>query len=292
MQAARVAVKLALCAVGVPGLLAAIQLQSDTLKAWNDYIQNADSNIRTRQDGRQPFLWADEDSERLPRLKRGEILVAPVTGRGIESIANGLIHDWIGAVFIPKATISGLLSVVHDYDRYKDVYRPVVADSKLLACTDAAQKFSMVWRKRVLFVTAVIEGQYEARDFTAGARRGYNIANTTQIQEIGDYRQTGEHLLPPGEGNGFIWRLHSIAKYEERDGGVYLELEAIALTRDIPAGLRWMVSPVVNHLSINSMATSLRETRDAVNSLGWREGFASCSFPARGVAMSKPRGVN
>jgi hypothetical protein len=33
---------------------------------------------------------------------------------------------------------------------------------------------------------------------------------------------------------------HSIARYEERDGRVYLELQAIALTRDIPASLRWL----------------------------------------------------
>jgi hypothetical protein len=71
-------------------------------------------------------------------------------------------------------------------------------------------------------------------------------------------------LLPPGTGNGFIWRIRSVARYEERDGGVYLELEAMALTRDIPASLAWMANPIVNHLSINSLTTTLRQTRDAV----------------------------
>jgi hypothetical protein len=33
---------------------------------------------------------------------------------------NGLIHDWIGAVFTQNATIDGLLSVVRDYSRSKD----------------------------------------------------------------------------------------------------------------------------------------------------------------------------
>lgn len=72
-------------------------------------------------------------------------------------------------------------------------------------------------------------------------------------------------------------RIHSIARYEERDGGVYFELEAIALTRDIPASLAWMVKPVVNHLSINSLTTTLRQTRDAVISQTARpERIASC----------------
>jgi hypothetical protein len=288
MRAAKMTLELTLFAVGIPGVLSAVQLQDETLRAWDDYIQKADSSMQTRLDGRQPFLWVDEEPDRRGRLKRGDILVAPFNGRGIQRVANGLIHDWIGAVFIPNATIQRLRAVVHDYDRYKEFYKPVVTDSKLLACTDADQKFSMVWQKRVLFVSAAIEGEYEAHDFAAGARRGYNIANTTRIQEIGDYRQTGEHLLPPGQGNGFVWRLHSIAKYEERDEGVYLELEAIALTRDIPPAIRWMVGPVVNRLSINSLATSLRETRYAVNSLGWREPIDSCSLPAAVLGYGNP----
>lgn len=38
----------------------------------------------------------------------------------MQPVPNGLIHDWIGAVFTPNATIDGLLSVVRDYSRYKD----------------------------------------------------------------------------------------------------------------------------------------------------------------------------
>lgn len=59
--------------------------------------------------------------------------------------------------------------------------------------------------------------------------------------------------------------MHTISRYEERDGGVYLEVEAIALTRDVPKSIRWMVNPVVHLLSINSLTTTLRQTRQAVN---------------------------
>jgi hypothetical protein len=135
----------------------------------------------------------------------------------------------------------------------------------------------MVWQHKILFVDAAIEGQYQAHDFALDGRRGYSIANTTMVREIESYGQNDERFLAPGQGNGFIWRMHSIARYEERDGGVYLELEAIALTRDIPLSLRWMVNPVVNHLSIDSLVTSLRQTRDAVGSLTRRpEQLVSC----------------
>ena len=277
MKAARIALEFALLAAGVPGLLSAIELQPGTLKAWDAYILNADSRMHSRLDGELPFSWTDEAPGRRLRIRRGEILFAPLTGRGTQSVAGGLIHDWIGATFIPNATIEGLLAMVHDYNRYKEFYKPVVAESKGLACSETDQKFSMVWQHKILFVNAAIEGQYQAHDFALDGRRGYSIANTTMVREIESYGQNDERLLAPGQGNGFIWRMHSIARYEERDGGVYLELEAIALTRDIPLSLRWMVNPVVNHLSIDSLVTSLRQTRDAVDSLARRpEQLVSC----------------
>jgi hypothetical protein len=256
-----------LLAAGVPGLLNAIELRSNTLKAWEDYVRTADSGMQARLDGHHPFLWADEAPDRNSRLRGGEILVAPVNQRGIQSVADGLIHDWIGAAFIPNATIGSLLTVTHDYDRYKEIYKPVVAESQSLACSDTDQTFSMVWRRRVLFINAAMAGQYQSHDYAVDARHGYTIVSTTRMQEIEDAGQSGEHLLPPGQGSGFIWRMHSIVRYEERDGGVYLELRAIALTRDIPFSLRWLVSPVVNRLSIGSLTTSLSQTRDAVASL-------------------------
>lgn len=259
------------------------ELQPATLKAWDEYIRSADSRMRSRLETGQPFLWTDESQDRGPRVRRGEIVVAPVAGKGTEEVPNGLIHDWIGATFLPHATIESLLAVVHDYDRYKDVYKPVVINSKTIACSAADEEFSMTWERHVLFVTAAIEGLYRAHDFAVDAHRGYNIANTARVQEIEDYGQAGERLLPPDRGNGFIWRMHSIVRYEERDGGVYLELEAIALTRDVPGSLRWLVNPVINKLSVRSLTTTLRQTRLAVDALPAR--------PER-LAMSRaPRGV-
>jgi hypothetical protein len=265
MKAVSMPFALAILAAGAPILLNAVELKPITLQAWDDYISAADSSMQARLDAQRPFLWAEEVPERRARLQRGEVPIAPVSGRGTRSVPNGLIHDWIGAIFIPEATLEGLLAVIHNYDSYPEFYKPVVADAKVLACTDRDQSFSMVWHSRVLFVNAAIEGQYQAHDFVVDERRGYSITATTQVQEIEGYGHSDAHLLPPDQGNGFIWRLHSILRYEERDGGLYLELEAIALTRDIPVSLRWMVKPVVNHLSTASLATSLRQTRDAAN---------------------------
>jgi len=293
MKALSIPLGLALLTGMLPGLSHAVDLQPGTLKAWDEYIDSVDAGMQARLDGQRKFLWADEAPDRISHLQRGKTLVAPVVGHGTQSVPNGLIHHWIGAVFIPNASIKTLLAVVHDYDRYKDFYKPVVADSKALACSGEDQRFSMVWQHRVLFVNAAIAGQYRAHDVVVDSRRGYNIATTTEVREIESYGQGDEHFLAPGQGKGFIWRLQSIARYEERDGGVYLELEAIALTRDIPASLRWLVSGVVNHLSINSLATTLRQTREAVSSVpAGPERLASCDGGVLRAASAKAAGEN
>ncbi|MDR3698126.1 MAG: hypothetical protein P4L56_00740 [Candidatus Sulfopaludibacter sp.] len=240
------------------------ELKPETLRAWNQYVHDADSAMRARLEPGRHFLWTDEAPDRAARVRKGEILIAPMDGAGMHHVPDGLIHHWVGAMFIPDATLDGVLAVAHDYDRYKDIYRPKVLDSRLLACGDGRQEYSMVWMNNIVFVNATLQSHYEAHDFRVDRQRSYTITHVTGAQEIEDYGKSGERLLPAGEGNGFIWRLQSIARYQERDGGVYLELEAIGLTRDIPATIRWMTGPLVTRLSRGTLAASLRQTREGV----------------------------
>lgn len=89
----------------------------------------------------------------------------------------------------------------------------------------------MIWKRHVMFVTAAMQARYLARDTSIDPKRGSSIVDAIEIQEIEHYGHRNEPLLRPDTGNGFIWRIRSLVKYEERDGGVYLQLEAMALTR-------------------------------------------------------------
>jgi hypothetical protein len=249
---------------GAPRMTRGAELKPETMQAWNQYVLSADSRMRERLGPGHQFLWSDESPDRSARLRRGEILIAPMTGSGTRRVPDGLIHHWVGALFIPDATLESVLSVAHDYDHYKEMFRPKVVESKLLACGDGQQEYSVLWLNNILFVNAALRSQYEARDFPVDQGRWYTIAHVTSAQEIESYGEKSEHALPPGQGNGFIWRLQSIARYQERDGGVYVELEAIGLTRDIPASLRWVTSPLVARLSRSALAASLRQTREGV----------------------------
>ena len=264
MKTSKVVIIAAIMAAWGMRISRAAELQQATLDAWNAYLRAADLRDQQRNSGKQPFLWMDEAPDRADRVRRGEVAIAPVLGHGTRGVPDGLVHHWIGAIFIPGTTIEGLLAVVHDYDSYQHFYRPVVTKSRTLACDEANQEFQMVWQRNVLFVSAAMRGNYQAHDVMLDSHRGYSVAETVEVREIEGYGNPGERLLPPDTGNGFLWRIRSVARFEERDGGVYLELEAMALTRDIPASLAWMVKPFVHRLSVSSLTTTLHQTRDAV----------------------------
>jgi hypothetical protein len=96
-------------------------------------------------------------------------------------------------------------------------------------------------------------------------RRFYAISRTTRVQEVEEYGQPGEYRKPDGEGSGYIWKLYSVARLEERDDGVYIELEAMALSRKIPAAFRVVADPIVRRVSRNSLLISLKQTEEAVS---------------------------
>ena len=94
--------------------------------------------------------------------------------------------------------------------------------------------------------------------------RCHSRAYSTRIAEVENAGKPDERVQPPGNDHGFLWRLYSYWRFEERDGGVYVECEAISLTRAIPSGLGWLIQPIIQSLPRESLANTLRETREAL----------------------------
>lgn len=241
-----------------------LSLRPETVKAWDGYVRTTESRLQARLTGKARFLWMDESVERWRRVRQGEILAAPEGENGRMSVPHGIIHHWVGAVFIPSANLDQVFAVVHDYNHYRDYFEPTVIASKLLSRSDNRWRFSMRWLKKVLAVTAIIDTEYNSVEVRLDLKRWYGLSRSTRIQEIRNYGRADERRLPPDAGSGYIWRVYSVSRYEERDGGVYAELEALVLSRDVPAYFRWLVDPIASRLSRNALLTSLEQTRLAV----------------------------
>jgi hypothetical protein len=260
------AIFVVLSLLSAPVVSNATELRHETVTAWDEYVLAANGRMETRLHGRAPFLWIDEVPGRAQRVLQGQILVEPARDSSPQKVPYGLVHDWVGAAFIPQARIEDILAIVNDYDRYHDIYKPAVVDSKLLESTGNEHRFSMIMMQRVLSVTAAVDSGYQSHCAQMDPKRWYCTSRSTYVREIKHFRQADEHELPPDEGSGFVWRLYSIARFQERDGGVYVELEALGLSRDIPFEIRWLVKPIVEHLPKNALSRTLEQTRDSVHS--------------------------
>jgi hypothetical protein len=238
------------------------ELQPTTIAAWQEYVRTADARMQARLDTDKPFLWIDETTDRALRVRGGEIMVMPMVGQGTRDVPEGLIHDWIGGVFIPNARIDKLLAVVHDYDRYKEIYPPVVTDSHSEARSrsrvfDDLETPRVVRQRRDPTIRLTNSRLARAADSALSTQPASKKLKNTDIPAnvfcgpITAAASCGGCTVSPTQ--------------EQRDGGVYLEVEAIVLTSDVSPSLRWMVNPVVHRLSMNSLTTTLRQTRRAVN---------------------------
>ena len=242
----------------------AADLKPETLNAWDDYVRDANTRMQERLTSDHPFLWTDELPSRARDIRAGHIIVAPASPQNPRRVPSGLIHHWIGASFIPDAKLDDVLAILREYDHYKEFFRPTVIDSKIIRQDGPEDQFSMLMMNKAVVVKMALDSDFQSHYFQIDSRRSYSISQTTRVQEIENYGQPSEHRLPADQGSGYIWRLYSITRFEERDGGVHIEVEAMALSRDVPVAVRWVVDPIVRRVSKGSVATSLRQAQEAV----------------------------
>lgn len=210
------------------------------------------------------FLWSDESPEIRQTVLRGAIAIHAQQGSGTFPVKGGLIEDWLGAVFVPGATVKTVLTVVQDYDRHAEFYRPDVQSAKLLSHDGDEFRMRMRVLKAKFLLSVVFEIDREIRFGTVDSRRAYSRSYSQRIAEVSEPGKPGEHELPVGQDRGFLWRMNSFWFYEERDGGVYITCESISLTRDIPFGMRKLFAPIIEDLPGDSVRTGMEQTRRAI----------------------------
>ena len=252
--------------LSLPARIHAADLKPQTLEAWQAYLQAAKARNQKQLAEGSSFLSTDAPVS-AAKLRQGEIIVSPAKPNVPIKVPSGLIHDWAGAIFIPNASIADVMRVIRDYDHYQTVYHPNVVGSKSIEAGEMEDRFSMVIMNKSFFAKSALDSDYHSAFVRVGDEHWYSTTETTRVQEVAEYEAASQHLLPEDHGKGIIWRLYSVARYEQRDGGVYIELEAIALSRDVPATLRFMVDPIVRRVSRSSLSTSLQQTAEAVQAL-------------------------
>jgi hypothetical protein len=245
---------------------AAADLQPRTVAAFDRYVRVTEAQVTA-----DPFLRIDglrepDRKARLADLARGELwierLVTQDAGKQID-VPGGLIHHWVGAVFIPGAKLDQAVALLQDYDHHAQIYQPRVVRSKLLSRNgDVFQVFLRFSMKKV--ITVVVNTDNEARFTRPAPDRAQSRIYSTRVAEVDNPDTPQEREEPVGHDGGYLWRLYTYWRFLERDGGTYLQCEAITLTRGIPMGFGWMIGPFVTSIPRESLVFTLEKTKETL----------------------------
>ena len=227
--------------------------------AFNTYCQKVEGRLAEEHRSDGSFLAIARAEE--TRLRGGEIVIEKMPGEGY--LSGAMLHDWRGTAFAPGATAADFERLMQDFEAYPQHFSPQVLEAKTMARDgDHVQAWMRVRQRHV--ITVVMDGRYDITYGQIDARHGYSISRSTRIDEIEGAGTPKERALSADEEHGFLWRLNTYWSYEERDGGLYLQVEAVSLTRSVPRGLGWAIGPYVESVPRESLEFTLRS---AVNAL-------------------------
>jgi len=264
------AIFFALCPA-LPSPASAADLQPQTAKAYDRYIELTGAQVAAELAQSGPYLWV----ERLPavqramdeeQLRNGQLVIERLetldSGEPIPT-PGGIIHHWVGTIFVPGATLSQTLSFMQDYDHKVEYFKPDIVRSKILRHEgDDYVVLLRFYNKKI--ITTVIDTDQEVHYHVVDSTHAYSRSRTTRVQEVENAGKSDEKLEAEGRDRGFMWRMNTYWRFEEKGGGTYIECQAISLTRDIPMGLGWMVGSFVTSVPRESLTFTLTTARAAL----------------------------
>jgi len=226
---ARQAVAAAIVLVALPGTASAEGgPASETIRAWDAHI----AEVERAQRERRPLSIDAGDAH----------------GREFR-VPGGLIHEWSGSVVIAGITVRQLidaLTIPGTPPPQEDVL-----ESRVLAKSGDTLRIYLKLRR-----TAIITVTYDTEHVVTFERHSPSFVSSrsvaTSIREVG------------GGDRGFLWRLNSYWTYRAVENGVRVDVLSVSLSRDVPALVRPVVSPVAARVARESM----RRTLDAMRRLG------------------------
>jgi hypothetical protein len=263
-----------LLCVAIEVSASAADLKQKTTDAFNRYVTVTEERMAGELKSGGTFLYPDRPTRKrseemrdaYARLKRGEILVerqeTKLDGKEVD-VPDGMVHHWVGLAFIPGANLAQTLAVVQDYNHRAELYKPEVIAAYVISHQgDDYKIFMRLYQKR--FATVVFNTEYAIHWGRVEENKLYSNSISTRVAEVKDADHPDGPEIPVGHGNGYLWRLNTYWRFEEKDGGVYMQCEALSLTRDIPYGLGWLIKPLVTKIPKQSLSRALGRTREVV----------------------------
>jgi hypothetical protein len=235
----------------------------EAVTAFNAYVNAVESRLAQQHQSRDGFLSPRLSEQKEKGLQQGELIIEPITPVTGLALPGALLHDWRGTAFAPGATAADFERLMKNIGAYPQHFSPQVMQAKLLTQQgDRLQAFMRVRQHHV--ITVVMDTSYDITFGRLDAQHGYSLSRSTKISEVDSPGSTSEHDVPAGEEHGFLWRQNTYWTYEEGDGGLYMQIESVSLSRSVPNGLGWIVQPFIEKIPRESLEFTLRSTCNAL----------------------------
>jgi hypothetical protein len=247
------------------------KLKTETEGAFERYVKLVEARNESELKRGTALLWVDglpeeQRPEAYAALKRGEVKMQKLeildNAKPVEC-PGGMIHHWTGVVFIPGARLEAVLDVLEDYNRHSIYYAPDVERSKIESRVGNHFRVFLRFRRHKV-ITVVLNTEHEVQYFHDASGKAHSRSSAVRIAEVENAGKSDEREKTPGDDDGFMWRMETWWRMEERDGGVYVQSEVASLTRDIPTGVGWMIKPFVTGIPKETLTFTLEATRKAV----------------------------
>ncbi len=238
--------------------------QTPATPAFNSYTAAVEHRLAAQHASTANFLARADDG----RLHVGEILLEHLTEPTAPAQPNAagsttMLHSWRGTAFAPNAHARDFEHLLRDLPAYPKIFAPEVLRASILSSQgDHLQTALRVRQQHGLTVT--MDTTYDLTFSHLDPQHGFSTSRSLRITEIADPGTPDEHPLGPADEHGFLLRLNTYWTWEERPDGLYLQIETVSLSRNIPQGLSWIIGPYVESIPRDSLEFTLRSARNAL----------------------------
>jgi hypothetical protein len=243
---------------------AAATITPGTLDGWNEYLQWTKARLAAEAEHPGKFLFVDSHPREKERIEAGDVVATHPGQEAFVPVPKGLIHDWVGMLFIPNTDVRSALMVMQDYERYPETYAPGVASAKLIEHANDDFTYELKFIQKGFGVKTGLMGKFRTHYVELNERTGYSVTSTLDMAELADAGKPEERRLPLAASHGYVENEFTVVRYRGADCGVYMEVESITLSRDIPGSVRWFVTPLVQRFSRQVMTDALDRLRNRV----------------------------
>ena len=121
----------------------------------------------------------------------------------VMSARGGLIHHWIGDVFIPGVSLVQVLDLVEDNNHHQDIYKPDVVRSRIVTRDGNDFKVGMRFRKKKV-ITVTLNTEHDVHYSELDSTHWYSRSVSTRIAEVEHADKPDEREKPVGHDGGFL----------------------------------------------------------------------------------------